>query len=99
MAASTPDKSDVILVTTEKQAPAGDTVNDSWTLLADDIGPPSVSRSLAALLVGSVTSPSQVVARAELLERVEQAIADALLRWVKARPEKTGCGTRRSEPV
>jgi RNA polymerase sigma-70 factor (ECF subfamily) len=38
--------------------------------------PQTTAASLAALLVGSVTSPSQAVARAEMLEQVEQAIAD-----------------------
>jgi RNA polymerase sigma-70 factor (ECF subfamily) len=38
--------------------------------------PQTTAASLAALLVGSVTSPSQAVARAETLEQVEQAIAD-----------------------
>jgi RNA polymerase sigma-70 factor (ECF subfamily) len=38
--------------------------------------PQTTTASLAALLVGNVTSPSQAAARAEMLEQVEQAIAD-----------------------
>ena len=54
--------------------------------------PISTSVSLAAQLVGTLTSPSQAAARAETLDQVEQAIAP----WTRWTAKSWPCGISRS---